>query len=331
MSRAEPLKVSIAMATYNGEKYLQEQLDSFLAQTRLPDELVITDDCSADNTLAIIEKFAASAPFEVRWGRNEENLGYTGNFNKALMKATGDLVFLSDQDDVWFPEKLERMERYALEDPEALVVMNDAALTDHALNDTGLTKLGQIATAGMSDSSFVMGCCAAVRRELLELCLPIPAGYMGHDNWIVEMAEGVGRKRVFRDVLQCYRRHDENESQFIANRTTKVTRWMVFRHSLARAVTGDGQQEQMVQSCIQIGRFLEGVRVAGARSEFPLSNSFEAYARQLEWRFLTMERRMEMRLKARWQRLPDVINLWKSGAYSEFSGVHSAVRDLLFR
>ena len=86
------MKISIAMATYNGGKYLREQLDSFLAQTRLPDELVITDDCSTDDTLAIIETFAATAPFEVRWERNEQNLGYTGNFNKALMKAAGDLV-----------------------------------------------------------------------------------------------------------------------------------------------------------------------------------------------------------------------------------------------
>ena len=104
-SSAQTLRISIAMSTYNGGKYLQEQLDSFLAQTSLPDELVITDDCSTDNTLEIIQAFAAMAPFEVRWEQNEKNLGYTGNFNQALMKTTGDLVFLSDQDDVWFPEK----------------------------------------------------------------------------------------------------------------------------------------------------------------------------------------------------------------------------------
>lgn len=331
MSRAEPLKVSIAMATYNGGQYLREQLDSFLAQTRLPDELVITDDCSTDDTLAIIEEFAASAPFEVRWERNEENLGYTGNFNKALMKATGDLVFLSDQDDAWFPEKLERMERYAREDPEALVVMNDAALTDGKLNDTGLTKLGQIASAGLSESSFVMGCCAAVRRELLDLCLPIPAGYKGHDGWIVKMAEGVGRKRVFRDVLQWYRRHEENESQFIANRTTKVTRGMAFRHSLARVVQGDGQQEQGAQSCNEARYFLEGVRKASTRAEPPLSDGFGNFAQRLEQRATAMEGRLAMREKGRWRRLPDVVRLWKGGAYHEFSGVKSAVRDLLFR
>ena len=325
------MKIAIAMATYNGGKYLREQLDSFLAQTRLPDELVITDDCSTDDTLAIVEAFAASSPFEVRWERNEENLGYTGNFNKALMKATGDLVFLSDQDDVWFPEKLERLERYALDDPEALVVMNDAALTDGELNDTGLTKLGQIASADMRDSSFVMGCCAAVRRELLDLCLPIPAGYKGHDGWIVKMAEGVGRKRLFRDVLQWYRRHEENESQFIANRTTKVTRGMVFRQSLARVVQGDGQQEQSGASSAQLRAFLAGVRDARDRSTSPLSDEFNDYVRQLETRLSALDDRLAVRDKARWMRLPGVFRLWRKGAYGEFAGAKSAVRDLLFR
>lgn len=326
------MKISIAMATYNGGKYLREQLDSFLAQTRLPDELVITDDCSTDDTPAIIETFAASAPFEVRWEQNKKNLGYTGNFNKALMKATGDLVFLSDQDDAWFPEKLDRMERYALDDPEALVVMNDAALTDGKLNDTGLTKLGQIASAGLSESSFVMGCCAAVRRELLDLCLPIPAGYKGHDGWIVKMAEGVGRKRVFADVLQWYRRHDENESQFIANRTTKVTRVTVFRLRLVRLVRAWAQQEQALAASLeQMRAFLDGVRCARDRCVLPLTDEFDAFLGRLEERLSVAEARQAVRAKPRAKRLPAVVGLWRKGAYGESAGVKTAVLDLLFR
>jgi glycosyltransferase involved in cell wall biosynthesis len=331
MSSVQPLKISIAMATYNGAKYLREQLDSFVAQTRLPDELVITDDCSTDNTIEIIQAFAATAPFAVRWEQNEKNHGYTGNFNHALMKTTGDLVFLSDQDDVWFPEKLAVMERYALENPEALVVMNDAALTDGNLNDTGLTKQGQIASAGMTDSSFVMGCCAVVRRELLDVCLPIPANYKGHDNWIVKMAEGVGRKRVVADVLQWYRRHEANESQFIANKTTKVTRGMVFRRSLANAIAGSDQQEQLSAACEQAGYFLEGVRKASRRADEPLASAFTEYSTRLEEHLTAVKRRHTVREKSRLMRLPAIFDLWRSGGYAKFSGMKSAVRDLLFR
>lgn len=325
------MKISIAMATYNGRRYLREQLDSFLVQTRLPDQLVITDDCSTDGTLEIVERYARSAPFEVRWERNEKKLGYTGNFNKALMKTTGDLVFLSDQDDVWFPEKLERMTQYALQVPNALVVMNDAALTDAVLNDTGLTKLGQIDSAGMTESSFVMGCCAAVRRELLDLCLPIPAGYKGHDNWIVMMAEGLGRKHVVRDVMQWYRRHEENESQYIVNRTTKVTKAIMLKDALSRLIQHNGHQEVSNNSRDQLKMFLDGVRVAHERAMSPLADDLMNYLSFLEKRISILDERLAVRQLARWRRLPRVFSLLHKGAYGEFSGLKSALRDALFR
>ena len=157
------MKISIAMATYNGAQYIQEQLQSFVDQTRQPDELIITDDCSTDQTEAIVGEFAKTAPFAVEFHRNENNLGYCGNFNAALMKTTGDLVFLSDQDDVWFPEKIEHMINVAERNPHAWIVMNDAALTDGGLKEVGLTKVGQIRSAGLPLESFVMGvllCCA---------------------------------------------------------------------------------------------------------------------------------------------------------------------------
>ena len=113
------------MATYNGEKYLKEQLDSFVQQTRQPDELVVTDDCSTDGTLGLLKAFAKTAPFDMAVHQNQRNYGYCGNFNQASMRTGGDLVFLSDQDDVWFPEKVERMARAAEDNPAALVLMND--------------------------------------------------------------------------------------------------------------------------------------------------------------------------------------------------------------
>jgi glycosyltransferase involved in cell wall biosynthesis len=147
------------MATYNGAKYIGEQLESFLIQSRQPDEVIISDDCSTDGTWEIINSFSASAPFEVIVLRNTRNLGYSANFNSALTRTTGDLVFLSDQDDVWFPHKIEHMVSFAENNSDALLFMNDAALTDGNLNDVGLTKIGQFMSAGMSLDSFVMGCC----------------------------------------------------------------------------------------------------------------------------------------------------------------------------
>ena len=99
------MKASIALATYNGERYLQEQLNSFLHQTRLPDEIIACDDCSTDRTMDILESFAISALFAVYIYRNAINLGYTKNFERAISLCSGDVIFLSDQDDVWFPKR----------------------------------------------------------------------------------------------------------------------------------------------------------------------------------------------------------------------------------
>jgi len=102
--------------------------------------------------------------------------------------------------------------------------MNDAELTYGDLRPAGLTKLGQIRTAGISERAFVMGCCAAIKSGFLKEALPIPRGYGAHDAWIVDMADGLGKRRVIEKPLQFYRRHGDNESSFIANSTRQINR-----------------------------------------------------------------------------------------------------------
>ena len=116
MSR--PLTISIALCTYHGERFLQEQLDSFLQQTRLPDELVVCDDGSTDLTVPILEAFGVQAPFPVRLSINSQNLGFTKNFEKAISLCRGEIIAMSDQDDVWLPEKLEKFEQVFVNRPQ---------------------------------------------------------------------------------------------------------------------------------------------------------------------------------------------------------------------
>lgn len=103
----EQKMVSVVMATYNGELYLREQLDSILQQTYPIQELIVQDDCSTDNTVAIVREYMAQHPC-IKLYINEHNLGFNQNFKTAVMRATGDYVAISDQDDVWFPEKIEK-------------------------------------------------------------------------------------------------------------------------------------------------------------------------------------------------------------------------------
>jgi glycosyltransferase involved in cell wall biosynthesis len=230
------MKVSIAMATYNGEEYIKEQLESFINQTIQPDELIISDDKSTDNTLKIIHEFAENVSFEIKVTVNDYNLGYTGNFNSALLKSTGDVVFLCDQDDVWFPEKIKHMLNVMNNNPDNLVYMNDTLLTDDKLNSKNLTKYGQIKSADLGDDKFVMGCCCMIRQELLTYCLPVPSELKGHDDWIVGIAEGLSQKYIDETVLQYYRRHESNESNFIANKTKKINKKDIWFSELKKMI-----------------------------------------------------------------------------------------------
>ncbi len=127
------MKVSVAMATYNGEKYIREQLYSIIDGTKAPDEIVISDDASTDGTIAIIEEFMEEAKkrgVEVFLIRNGKNIGYVANFCKAIEKTTGDIVFLSDQDDIWEPEKLLLTSKLMEKKPLIKVLATSSTLVD---------------------------------------------------------------------------------------------------------------------------------------------------------------------------------------------------------
>ncbi len=160
------MKTSIAMATFNGAEYLQEQLESFLAQTRLPDELIVCDDGSEDDTLAILHAFQKTAPFHVEISENQTRLGCTKNFEKAASLCTGDLIFFSDQDDVWFENKLEVMIQFMENHPQVMVAVNDAEIVDEKLLPSGLLKSHQVLALGLQITSMHPGCCMVFRSKM---------------------------------------------------------------------------------------------------------------------------------------------------------------------
>ncbi|MGA8529432.1 MAG: glycosyltransferase, partial [Acidobacteriaceae bacterium] len=121
----EPDRISVAMATYNGEKYIREQLDSIARQSLLPYELVVTDDGSTDGTLEMVEDFARSAPFPVKIHRNDVRLGFADNFFKAASLCEGELIAFSDQDDVWLEDKLSVCSSHFV-DPDVFLVAHSA-------------------------------------------------------------------------------------------------------------------------------------------------------------------------------------------------------------
>lgn len=226
------MRISIAMATYNGAAHIQQQLESFLSQTYPPDEVVVCDDCSTDETIEILESFRESAPFTVAIHRNEKNLGYTKNFEKALQNCSGELIFLSDQDDVWFPNKVERVTDVFLAHPDKLLVIHDGELVDENLVSHGATKLRQIKKGYGTDKSFVTGALTAIRSSFLPYIIPIPLGIIGHDRWIHNLARLVKTRIVIDQALQLIRRHSSNTSTWVASSVHRISWWDVLRSQL---------------------------------------------------------------------------------------------------
>lgn len=321
------MKISIAMATYNGEQYIQEQLQSFVDQTLQPDEVIITDDKSTDNTVEIIREFAKKAPFKIEVSINEKNLGYAGNFSAALMKTTGDLVFLSDQDDVWFAEKINHMLDLANSKPEYLIYMNDAELTDGKLNSVNLTKCGQIKSAGFNDKSFVMGCCCAIRRELLDFALPIPQKLKAHDNWLVEIADGLEQKYIDFKVLQYYRRHESNESQFIANRLTPVNKMDRYLESIKSIVKSDKKNTLNIL-IEQMEIFIKGLEMASVKVNDTYKDKYNKFLKDKKEQLKLYKQRSSIQKSNFLKRLPKTISMFQNG-YPKETRFKNMIKDII--
>lgn len=217
------MKISVALCTYNGERFLAEQLASIGRQTRAPDEVIVRDDGSTDGTERIVEAFARDYPGTVDFSVNARRLGVTGNFEAALAATTGELILLSDQDDVWFPDRVESAERAFQADPELLLLFADARLVDADGRPLGMTllqalgvradELGLIRSGRafevLAKRSMALGASSCVRRIVLHDALPIPSSWM-HDEWVALIAAARGQVRCVDAPVIDYRQHDAN-------------------------------------------------------------------------------------------------------------------------
>ncbi len=216
------MRLSVAMCTYNGARYLEEQLDSIRSQTRLPDELIVCDDRSSDQTIAIVSSFASAAPFPVNLVVNDQNLGPSQNFEKALSLCKGDLIALCDQDDYWFPQKLLRQSSILEQDVTVGGVFSDAFLMDGAsMRDASRLwhrvgfrlrrheerHIERTLIERMFKGSVVTGATLMIRAEARNFVLPIAEGWM-HDGWIAWMLALYSGIAAVAEPLIAYRIHD---------------------------------------------------------------------------------------------------------------------------
>lgn len=205
--------ISVCMATYNGEKYIEKQMRSILSQISGEDEVVIQDDCSSDNTIEIIKSLRDP---RIRVEINEKNQGHIKNFEIALTRAKGDIIFLSDQDDEWMLGKVEAVLR-AFQDAGTMGVVTDAVVVDaedKIINESYFQITGS--RSGVLKNyihNSYLGCCLAFRREVLQPALPIPRSVRTHDGWLGIVANMLGDVVFLDEKLLRYKRHGNNASQ----------------------------------------------------------------------------------------------------------------------
>lgn len=226
------LSVSVALCTYNGARYIDEQLASINAQTIRPDELIVVDDRSTDSTVQQVQEFAENVTFPVRIIVNETNLGSTRNFEKALNHCTGDIILFCDQDDSWYPNRVSRTITFFKDNPEYDALFSDAQLIDgrselqnrriwEEIDFNEKEKAEWRAGRGYTllfNKFVVTGATLAIRRSALSAVLPFPTHIhlIIHDAWVALILAFQNKIMFVEDCLIMYRQHDLQQVGFKA-------------------------------------------------------------------------------------------------------------------
>ena len=202
-------EISLCMAVYNGEKFIEKQLKSILKQTIVPNEIIISDDGSTDNTVNLIKATLPTAKIIINPSK-----GIVSNFENALKHSTGKYIFLSDQDDEWQQNKIEKIMPLFAQYP---LIIHDAEIIDESSQSITTDSFFQLrnSKSGIINNlikSTYLGCCMAFTRTVLEKALPFPKNIEMHDRWLGLIGEISGGAYFYPEKLIGYRRHGKNAS-----------------------------------------------------------------------------------------------------------------------
>ncbi|WP_348611326.1 glycosyltransferase family 2 protein [Halobaculum rarum] len=320
------MDVSVALCTYNGNEYLRSQLESILTQTREPDEIVIYDDGSTDQTRSLLSSYARDYPSLIDLHFNEENLGPTRNFERAIGSCSGDVIAVSDQDDVWRDNKLEE-QLAAFNDQEASLIYHNSVVASESLTpETTLwdslsppyqldnrNQLSQFES--LVRRNYVQGASMLFDAALRNHCLPIPE-YWNYDHWIAAIAACRGGIHGLDKQLLIYRQHE--------NQAIGVTQSSFPRRVLGSLVSTDVQYRESVTQWTALSTAIEQMDT----SEMCIEK--DVALRAVESRIRYEESRVIIHNGKSRPALHHFIRNLRDGGYQQF-GDHWAVagRDLL--
>ena len=316
------------MCTFNGGQFLPAQLESIAAQERPPNEIVICDDGSSDGSIEVIQEFARRLQFSTRVVVNVRNLGSTKNFENAITLCRGEIIVLADQDDIWYPHKLKRIEKAFFRSSAIVAAFSDADLISASSFPIN-SRLWPTLSFGPDEQRrcingeafkvlirhpVVTGATMAFRRELFDLVSPIPQNEI-HDRWISFFLGLLGQFELISEPLIQYRRHD---TQLIG--PGPLTMKASFEQAKNRG------PEFYLQEIARFHQIQE--RLRERKALFPHS---ERALKQIERKISHLERRARLpRIKV--ARIPQVVGEIVNGNYWRYSGgFRSLAKDLLLQ
>ena len=231
------------MATYNGAPYIERQLRSILSQLAQADEVILVDDHSSDATLDVVARIGDA---RIRIYRNDFNEGITRTFERSLRQASGDVIFLSDQDDIWYPEKVKKFIEVFDSRPDVTLVLSDAKIindSDEIVAESYLETRGGF-SAGIWHNIIknkYLGCTMAFRRAMLDTFLPIPKDVPMHDVWIGCINSIYGKPYILKAPLMGYRRHQYNATPSRRRGMTHILagRWKLVKNLCLKLMAGN--------------------------------------------------------------------------------------------
>ena len=321
------------MCTYNGAEFLPAQWESILAQSRRPDEIVVCDDGSSDQTRSLLEKFAAEAPIPVALYFNQTNLGSVKNFEQAIRLCTGEIIALSDQDDVWRSDKLQTIEAAFNDSPNVGLVFSDAEIVSEDLEPLGRRMWAEVcfepykrnliargrALEVLITGWTVTGATMAFRSDFVNLSLPIPDGIeMIHDGWIALTIASVAEVVAIDEPLIKYRQHERQQIGAPARRELKAPpRGVQAIETAFRRRNRTAELQKILEALEE--RLLAQVRNYDTRKALAFVSD---YSFHLNVRANLPQRRLN--------RLPRILRELLTRRYHEYAnGFKSAAKDLV--
>ena len=312
------------MTVYNGENYIKDQIESFLNQTLLPQEIIISDDCSSDKTLEILENYKEEKKITFKIFKNEKNLGFTKNFENAISKSTGDLIFLSDQDDVWYESKIEIMVKEFKENPNILLIIHDADLVNQNMIKSNVSAISQVNSGFSNTDVFATGALTAFNKKLIKYFMPFPENLLGHDGYIHSVARNLGVRMVIKDKLQLIRRHDSNTSNWVASSLKKINKFDVLKQQFY-SHRADNYNDRLNQ----VEKLIKIISTIKNEDNFFSSNTLKKSLKNLILEKKAIEKRNEFKNKNFIRKKFIAFELLFKNEYKYFNGIWSFLRDII--